>query len=217
MKEYFPVFLHLRGEKCLVVGGGEVATRKVKSLLAAMARVTIVSPQCSGQLQELEKRQLVQLIREEYREAHLQGAFLVIAASDKGEVNQQVQKDCLSRSLLVNVADDPRAGNFFVPAVVSRGPFSLAISTEGRSPAFARRLREELEKQFGPEYGEYLEVLGDLREQVKARLKEPALRSRLFQEMAGKPWFDYFQNHPRRQFMEKVEARIRQYSSSTHE
>ncbi len=194
-----------------------MATRKVKSLLAAKARVTIVNPQCTGQLQELEKRQPVQLIREAYREAHLQGTFLVIAASSEREVNQQVQKDCLSRNLLVNVADDPRAGNFFVPAVVSRGPFSLAISTEGRSPAFARRLREELEHQFGPEYGEYLEVLGELREQVKARVKEPASRSRLFQEIAGKPWFDYFQNHSRRQFLEKVEARIRRYSLSTHE
>ncbi len=128
MKEYFPVFLHLREKKCLVVGGGEVATRKVKSLLAAKGRVTIVSPQYTGQLQELEKRQLLQLIREAYREAHLQGAFLVIAASGEREVNQQVQKDCLSRNLLVNVADDPRAGNFYVPAVVNRGPFSLAIS-----------------------------------------------------------------------------------------
>ncbi len=92
---------------------GEVATRKVKSLLAAKARVTIVNPQCTGQLQELEKRQPVQLIREAYKEAHLQGTFLVIAASSEREVNQQVQKDCLSRNLLVNVADDPAGGEFF--------------------------------------------------------------------------------------------------------
>lgn len=217
MKEYFPVFLHLRGKKCLVVGGGEVATRKVKSLLAAKARVLIVSPRCSDQLQKLEKLQQVKLIRKAYRQIYLRGVFLVIAASGEREVNQQVWRDCLSRRLLVNVVDDPRAGNLFMPAVVSRGALSLAISTEGRSPAFARRLKEELEQQYGPEYGEYLEVLGDLRERVKARVKDPASRRRLFQEISGTPWFDYFQNHPRRQFMETVEALIRCHSQSVHD
>lgn len=217
MKEYFPVFLHLRGKKCLVVGGGEVATRKVKSLLAAKARVLIVSPRCSDQLQKLEKLQQVKLIRKAYRQIYLRGVFLVIAAAGEREVNQQVWRDCLSRRLLVNVADDPCVGNFFMPAVVSRGSLSLAISTEGRSPAFARRLKEELEQQYGPEYGEYLEVLGDLRERVKARVKDPVSRRRLFQEISGTPWFDYFLNHPHQQFMETVEALIRCHSQPAHE
>lgn len=198
MKDYYPAFLDLRGKKCLVIGGGEVATRKIKTLLDVRADVTVICPQYTRKLQELEEQHLLIIINEEYREEHLKNFFLVICASDKREVNQQVYMDCVSRNLLVNVVDDPERCNFFVPSVVSRGPLSIAISTEGKSPAFARRLREELERQYGSEYGEFLEVLGDLRALVKLKVKEPEKRNRLFSEIASRSFFNYYLMNSRR-------------------
>ena len=214
MKENYPVFLDLCGKKCLVVGGGAVATRKVKTLLAVKAQVTVVSLQCTGEIQKLEKQGHITLIQDEYKESFLQGAFLVISATNDRRINQQVYRGCVSRNLLVNVVDDPKHSNFFVPSVVSRGHLSIAISTEGRSPAFARHLREELEQQYGPEYGEFLEVLGHVRGKVKARVKDQNIRSKLLKEIASPSWLHYFLTHSRKKYEEKVKALITHYSTT---
>ena len=166
MPDRYMISLDLSGKECLVVGGGQVAERKVRSLLECGARVRVVSPEISGGLKSLAEEGGISYRRGYYRAADLEGIFLVIGSTDREEVNRQVAEDCASRGLLVNIVDDPTKGNFFVPAVVRRGALTIAVSTGGKSPLLARRIREELEKTYGPHYEEFLDILGELREDV---------------------------------------------------
>lgn len=160
------ISLDLSGKQCLVVGGGQVAERKVRSLLECGARVRVVSPDVSPGLKSLADEGRISYRRGYYRAPDLEGVFLVIGSTDREDVNRQVAEDCAARNLLVNIVDDPTKGNFFVPAVVRRGALTIAVSTGGKSPLLARKIREELEKAYGPQYEEFLDMLGCLREDV---------------------------------------------------
>lgn len=163
MAEFYPAFLNLKGLPCLVVGGGKVAERKAKSLLSCAAVVKVVSPRLTPALQELAAGGQIEYLPREFRPSDLEGVFLVIAATDSKEVNREVAREARSRNLLVNVVNDPQSGNFYVPAAVRRGPLQIAVSTSGRSPLLARRIRERLEGEFGPAYGCLAEFLGEIR------------------------------------------------------
>ncbi len=176
MSVLYPLFLRLEGEKCLVVGGGNVAERKVLSLLESGAEVTVVSPKLSPVLSELKKQQKITHLEQQYSEEVLEDVFLVICATDVEEVNRAVAQDCFARKILVNVADDPPKCNFFVPSVVRQGNLSIAISTNGKSPLLARTIREQLEKVFGPEYGDFLEILGQVRMELLQNEPDPKRR-----------------------------------------
>lgn len=149
-----------------MVGGGQVAERKVRSLLECGARVRVVSPEISPGLKLMAEKGKIVYRHGYYRTSDLEGIFLAIGSTDQETVNQQVADDCSARNLIVNIVDDPMKGNFFVPAVVRRGSLTIAVSTDGKSPMLARKLREELEKTYGPQYEEFLDMLGDLREDV---------------------------------------------------
>lgn len=164
-RRYF-VSLDLTGKTCLVVGGGQVAERKVHSLLECGARVVVVSPSITPGLKKLAEEDKLVYRQDYYREADLEGVFLVIGAANREEVNRQVADDCTARNLIVNIVDDQAKGNFFVPAVVRRGDLTIAVSTAGKSPMLARRIREDLEKTYGVSFGEFLDMLGNLRKEV---------------------------------------------------
>lgn len=160
------VFQHFN--KTIVVGGGKVATRKVESLLAAEARVTVISPTLTPELQLLAASSKITSLPRPYQEGDLNGAFLVIAATDDEVVNHSVWCEAQRQNCLINVVDDPQHSNFILPAVVHRGEMSIAVSTGGSSPALARRLRERIECWVGPEYGLLTEVLAELRPELIA-------------------------------------------------
>jgi precorrin-2 dehydrogenase/sirohydrochlorin ferrochelatase len=149
-----------------VVGGGQVAERKVHSLLECGASVTVVSPSLTPVLAKLAKEDKLVYRRGYYITSDLDGVFLVIGAANREEVNRQVADDCAARNLIVNIVDDQTKGNFFVPAVVRRGDLSIAVSTDGKSPMLARKIREDLERTYGAPFGEFLELLGNLRQEV---------------------------------------------------
>jgi precorrin-2 dehydrogenase/sirohydrochlorin ferrochelatase len=160
---YYPVNLDIKGRICVVVGGGRVAARKVKGLLACDASVRVISPELSNGLEEFAQSGAVQWIDRSYQQGDLQEAFLVIAATDDETVQQRVYEDAEKQGILVNVADVPPRCNFILPALVRQGDLSVAVSTGGKSPALARLLRKELEKRFGPEYKILVDILGELR------------------------------------------------------
>lgn len=166
---YYPVFLRLEGRKCLVVGGGEVAERKVSSLLESGARVRVVSPHLTPALRERQARGEIEVGLRPFEAADLEGIFLVIAATSEPEVNEKVAREAGRRGILVNVVDSPELCDFIVPSVVRRGDLVVAISTGGHSPALARRLREEMERYFGPEYAHLLALISQVRQELKAR------------------------------------------------
>jgi siroheme synthase-like protein len=164
----YPLVLRLTGRRCVVVGGGSVAARKVQPLLVGGADVTVVAPDLSSELEALASAGTIQAVRRPFTPADLDGAALAFAATDSRAVNQTVAEAAQARGVLVNVADDPAACDFTVPALVRRGDVTLAVSTGGRSPAFARFLREELEGWLTDARCELLVLLAELRRELRA-------------------------------------------------
>ncbi len=163
------VNLALDGRLAVVVGGGEVAVRKIEDLLAANAKVKVVGIEPCAAARSLAEGGRVAAIWREYRRADLEGAFVVVAATSDREVNARVSQDALSLGVLVNVVDEPALCSFTVPATLRRGLLTLAVATDGSCPAFAGVLREELGERYGPEYGELTSLMGELRRPMVAQ------------------------------------------------
>ncbi|MEW5762307.1 MAG: bifunctional precorrin-2 dehydrogenase/sirohydrochlorin ferrochelatase [Bacillota bacterium] len=185
MAKIYPVCLRLEDRLCVVVGGGAVAERKVLGLLEASARVRVVSPVLTRRLAELAAKGVIEHVGRPYRPGDVAGAFVVISATDEPEVNALVAEECASRGIPVNVVDEPALSSFFVPAVVRRGDLVIAVSTGGRSPLAARRIKEELAAAFGPAWAEYLVLAGERREEILREVEDPAVRERLLDALAG--------------------------------
>ena len=180
---YYPINLDIQNRNCLVVGGGSVGTRKVITLLKCGANVTVVSPVISESLQALEKSTSLILKARSYRTADLEGMFLVIGATDNEPLNRQISSDAESRSTLCNIADRPAVCNFILPSIVQRADLVITISTSGKSPALAKKLRKTLESQFGEEYGDFLELLGAIRKKLLNQAHEPEVHKPLFEQL----------------------------------
>lgn len=180
---YYPVNLDIRGRACLVVGGGRVGARKVDTLLKCGAIVTVVSPEATSPLARLAEAGRIVLERREYRSSDVKGQFLVIGATDDERLNRQIHADAERLNLLCNIADRPEICNFILPAIVRRGDFMMAISTAGKSPAFAKHMRRRLEAQFGPEYGVLLDLMGAIRQKLLAEAHEPEAHKPLFERL----------------------------------
>ncbi|MCP4344775.1 MAG: bifunctional precorrin-2 dehydrogenase/sirohydrochlorin ferrochelatase [Desulfobacterales bacterium] len=187
---YYPVNLDIQNRKCLVVGGGSVGTRKVMTLLNCGAIVTVVSPDVTEQLSELADNGKIELIKQDYRSSDLDGMFLVIGATDNEELNSRIHSDSEKLNKLCNIADRPKVCNFILPSVVSRGDLVIAISTSGKSPAFAKKLRKDLEKEFGMEYAEFLKLMGAIREKLLAEAHAPEAHKPLFEELINSGLID---------------------------
>ncbi|MBA2395216.1 MAG: bifunctional precorrin-2 dehydrogenase/sirohydrochlorin ferrochelatase [Ktedonobacteraceae bacterium] len=168
----YPAFLTLEGKVCVVVGGGHVATRKVRSLLAAGAHVVVISEVLHADLQMLHADNVIDVIPENYAREHLMAASLVFAATNDHEVNHQIAQDAHERGMWVNVADNPDGSDFYVPATIRRQGLTLAISTGGGSPAFARYVRELLEQSLSDALGQALEMVMEARPLILAETKE---------------------------------------------
>jgi precorrin-2 dehydrogenase / sirohydrochlorin ferrochelatase len=181
----YPILLDLRGRRCLVVGGGRVAERKVHGLLTAEADVTVVSPAAGAILARLASTGGIIWHARRYRGADLDGMRLVIAATDQPDVNRQVADDARDRGVLCNVIDQSAAGDFTLPSVIRRGALVLAISTSGQSPALSRQLRKDLEGHFGNEYEVFLRLMGEIRRRLLALEQDPEARRTLFARLAA--------------------------------
>jgi precorrin-2 dehydrogenase/sirohydrochlorin ferrochelatase len=183
MTVYYPIFLDLTRRCCLVVGGGTVAERKVQGLLAAGADVVVVSPTLTETLRTWAVDNLLTRLQRPFRDEDVEGCALVIAATDRVEVNAHVAKTARRRGIWVNVVDTPGVCDFIAPAVLRRGPLQIAISTGGRSPMLAKRLRQGLEALIGPEYGELADLLGAMRTPVRYRGEPSEVWSAMFQRI----------------------------------
>jgi len=177
----YPIVLNLSGRRALVVGGGEVALRKARALADAGAHVRVVAPKLVAGFTEDGR---FECLAARYERHYLEGARVAVAATDDEAVNRQVARDARAAGVLVNVVDRPELCDFIVPAQVRRGDLLIAISTSGAAPALAKRLRERLEKEFGPEYATLLEVLREVREDLKKRNIPADLRHRIFERLA---------------------------------
>jgi len=186
MKTY-PMFALIEDRACLVVGGGAVGERKALDLLAAGARVTMVSRELTPGLAALAGQKKIKVVKGDFVPDHLDGMTLVVGATDDPEVNREISAAAQNRELFVNIVDAPALCTFIVPAQVRRGPLTIAVSTGGASPALARRVREELEARFGPEYGRFLRVLQAVRERVLAQRRAHPDNPRRFKRLVAGP------------------------------
>jgi precorrin-2 dehydrogenase / sirohydrochlorin ferrochelatase len=185
----FPMFMKLEGRSCLVVGAGTIGEPKISSLIDAGASVRVVALHATAAVAEWAEAGALIWEARAFNSADLDGTFLVIAATNSSDVNAAIFHEARRRNILCNVVDDPEHCDFYYPAVVRRGELQLAISTNGHSPALAQRIRRELEVQFGPEYGEWLEELGRIRQQLFASKIEPEERRRRLHELASREAF----------------------------
>ncbi len=164
--EMFPMYLKLEGRACLVVGAGSIAAPKVESLLRAGAAVTVVAPQAQASVEQAAAEGRIRWIQREFAESDLDGKFLVITGTDRQAVNHAVAEAARARQILCNSVDDPPDCDFFYPSVVRRGELQIAISTAGKSPALAQRLREEIDALLDPGMGEWLDAVGEIRQRI---------------------------------------------------
>lgn len=168
----YPLFLKLENEPCLVVGGGKVAQRKIKSLLATGASVHVIAPALTRALHKLVKQKLVNHTKSIYQPQNLRRYKCVISATNSADVNSQVYKDARKQRVLVNVVDNAELSDFYIPSLVRRGSLLLAISTSGKAPCFSGKFRRYLDKKIPRDWGKKLEQVYALREQLKTIKKD---------------------------------------------
>ena len=183
MNTYYPVYIQLRNQSCVVIGGGKIAEGKVEGLLAVEARVTVISPELSPRLQELSNQKQITYIPRPYQAGDLTGAFMVICATDQAEINHQVWQEASANRQLVNVVDDTPRCNFIAPSILRKGDLTIAISTSGKAPALAVRLKERFQREIGPEYERFLELAGELREPLAKHIPDFETRKALWYEL----------------------------------
>jgi len=197
----FPAFLKLAGRKCLVVGAGPVGQSKIEGLLPTGADIVVVAPTATEPVRAWAELGRVRWNARSFEPADLENVFLVVVATSSSVLNEWIFEVANRRRVLCNVVDDPAHCDFYYPAVVRRGALQIAISTDGKSPALAQRLRKRMEEEFGPFYSSWLEELGNVRRQLFARPMDPEQRRRMLHELASAASFEKF-------------ARSRQESSS---
>jgi len=202
---YYPVSLDLKDRFCIVIGGGKVAERKVRGLLVCEAVVQVISPTLTAGLTDLFRAERMTWQERDFRPGDLAGAFLVIAATDNEQVQQLTYEEAEDRKILINVVDVPGRCNFILPATVRQGDLTISVSTGGKSPALAKRLRQELEKSIGPEYKIIADILGSLRGEILAHGRPQSENEALFNRLLHRDMPRWIKEHE----WDKVEHHIR--------
>lgn len=169
MTTFYPVFLKLEGRRCVVIGGGQIAEGKVLKLIDSGARIIVISPDATQAIRDAADRGDIEFNPRIYQAGDLQGAFLVIAATNDRAVNQEIFEEAENLGVLLNAVDDPPRCSFIAPSIVERGPVTLAISTGGASPALARKLRETLADSPALDWADATSVLSKARQIIKER------------------------------------------------
>lgn len=179
----FPLFVDLREKTCIVVGGGEVASRKVEILLRFEANLIIIAPVVCSSIIVLGDQRKINILRKEYNEQDIDGAFLVVAATSSSEVNESVFRNAKKRNIPVNVVDDPEKCSFIFPSVIKRGDLSIGISTSGTYPALSKKIRKITEEIFTEEYSEILQFFSEFRLQVRKSHLDQCQRKKILKQV----------------------------------
>lgn len=178
----YPIYLNLKNKLVVVVGGGKVATRKIGKLLEAKAKVKVVSPICTTEIEQLAASGQIEYHKKKYEPADLSHACLIIAATDDEATNLRIEQD-KQEGQLVNVVNLPEKSDFFVPAVLKRGSLQIAISTQGASPSLAKQIKADLSETYDESYGDYVQFLDDCRRQIIDEVQNPSKRTALLKSL----------------------------------
>ena len=192
MKKYYPIMIDLEDKCCTIIGGGKVAERKAISLLEYKAKVRIVGPRLTSILAKLAEDKQILWVSRPYQWGDLDNSCLVYVATNDSDVNHLCYQEARQRGIPINIVDSPHLCDFIVPASIQRGDLSVMVSTNGKSPMLSRRIREELEKRYGQEYEEFVDLLGELRERVLNEIEDIEKRRQIFEAVV---YSDILQQH----------------------
>ena len=167
LNPYYPIFLNISGKRCVVVGGGQVAHRKIRTLLEHNADVQVISPDLCPELGQLAESGKIEVLHRDYRAGDLRKAFIAVAATNDSDINLEIVKEARKNAVLVNIVDDAENSDFILPSHIHRGDLTIAISTAGKSPALARKIKTKLEKDFGDEYASLTLLINEVRTEIK--------------------------------------------------
>lgn len=184
-----PITIKLKGRKCIIVGGGKIAYRRIKALLAECAHIVVVSPELLPDLLALVEQKHVDWLPRTFEEQDVHEAFLVVAATNKREVNEAVARSC-SPNQLINIADDPENSSFYFPAVGKRGLLTVAVGTNGASPILAKNIRDDIMSQFDESYELYFTFVKISREKILSLQVEESEKRQLLTEIVDKKYLD---------------------------
>ena len=201
---YYPIYLDIEGRNVIIIGGGNVCARKAETMMRYGARVTIVAPEFTDEIEGWAREGCLALKRKLYEVADVEDAHIVIASTDDQAVNEQIAADCRARRIPVNVVDVTPLCEFIVPAIIESGSVQIAVSTGGRSPALARTLKEDLQRFIGPEYSEVNDVLGTLRDGAKSVLPTDMDRKRFFDGIIAQGILELLREGKRREAYEII-------------
>lgn len=204
MGKYYPINLNLENKDCLVIGAGVVAERKIKRLLEYGVNVTVVSPNFSRGINMLAKKNRIRLIQRCVNLKDIRGKFLVISAAGERRINSLVSKYCKESNILVNVVDSPIECNFILPSILKRGNLTISISTEGVSPALAKKIRQDLEQKFGTEYEKLLKIMKKIRPKVLKKIKNTKSRKAFFQKAVKSNVLNLLKKNKQKEAKEKL-------------
>jgi siroheme synthase-like protein len=188
----YPIYLELAGRCVVVVGAGAVAARKAQTLSEAGARIVVIAKDVDEAFEKTCGKLNIELVISAYSKEYLAEALLAIAATNDLELNRRIYKDCQELEVLCNVVDQPDLCDFFVPAVVQRGPLQIAVGTDGNCPAYAGHLRKKLEDQFTDDHGRFVIELEAIRKRIIEEVTDPARRKVILDKLAGDKSFEYF-------------------------
>jgi precorrin-2 dehydrogenase/sirohydrochlorin ferrochelatase len=184
MSRYYSICLDLQGKRCLVIGGGTVAERKILTLLEYEAAIVVISPRVTSHIAHLSHEGRLIYMAREFQPGDARNFFLIIAATNDDQVNKAISQEAQEAHILINVVDAPDDSTFILPALVKRGDLTISISTGGKSPALARKMREDMETQYGPEYEIFVDILGNLRKNILQNEPDICKRKKIFQRLA---------------------------------
>jgi precorrin-2 dehydrogenase/sirohydrochlorin ferrochelatase len=205
MAHLFPIFISLAGKSCLVIGGGQVAERKIADLSIYEANIKVISPEVEDRIRQWWSEGLIEWQAREFKDSDLDNVFMVFVATNDAAVNRKVVEQCRHRGILVNAVDDPPNCDFYVPAVVRRNSLVIGISTEGKSPLYARKLKEQLEQLIGEEYGQFVDILGEQREYIKQAIPDIEMRKKVFQALVDSDILDLLKSGDGERVKERME------------
>jgi len=191
---YYPIFIDLNNQNVIVVGGGEVAERKIRNFLIYGCKIYISSPHLTPHLKQLVAKKKIHHIPFESLDTYLDDTFMVIAATDDPEVNSQIASQAKKHGLLINTVDQPKDCNFIMPSIVKRGDLQIAISTAGKSPALAKKIRKEMDSTFGPEYDSLIELLGLIRIKLLSQDQSSSKNKIIFQKLVDSDLLELIKN-----------------------
>ncbi len=186
MLRYYPINLALKNKRCLVVGAGIVAERKVRRLLECGSRVLVIGPAITPGLKTMADKGKIIFKRRKVSLRDLNGMYLVICATTDRSINFVISDYCRKKNIMVNVVDSPEECSFILPSIIRRGALTISISTDGISPALSKKIRQDIEKMFGGEYAEYLRMMKRIRPQVRKKIKSIRSRKKFFNKMLRK-------------------------------